>query len=263
MTQHQFKPHLGLKILYKLFSSLLDLEAGNYLLHHESKYGSFASLMKTTSEGQENTTTHHQIIVNVVLVVRTHSICTKSWRKRRYRVLCLNGVPSTWVSCSPNTRSSNKCLVCFVDMRGRTLFWEEKVNFYCWVWDVFWLIFWTRIQWWLIMLLLLQPFCFSILFYFIIIKSPRFMQVKLQTTKKRPKYFHKIKTHCETLLYVFGSIINMHSERIIYFRYVFVWMQICKSFRRVTIFRNLFLRLFVAGAKGNKKKKKKKTKAAL
>lgn len=50
MAHYQFKPHLGLGVLYKLFAELSKLEPGKYLLQHIPKHGPFVSILKECDE---------------------------------------------------------------------------------------------------------------------------------------------------------------------------------------------------------------------
>lgn len=47
-TYYNYNPNYGLGVLYKVFSSLMSLTPGNYLLHHTPEHGPFIDLMDTT-----------------------------------------------------------------------------------------------------------------------------------------------------------------------------------------------------------------------
>jgi hypothetical protein len=46
VTQHNYKPILGLGVLQKVLSELVKLNCGNYILQHLPKHESFVSVMK-------------------------------------------------------------------------------------------------------------------------------------------------------------------------------------------------------------------------
>lgn len=48
ITHYNHNPHLGIGVLYKVFSSLIRLSPGNYLLRHQMDHGPFAALLEET-----------------------------------------------------------------------------------------------------------------------------------------------------------------------------------------------------------------------
>ncbi|GJQ87364.1 hypothetical protein Trydic_g17408 [Trypoxylus dichotomus] len=54
-THYQINLHLGLGVLYKIFSRFTNLTCGDYILHHLTKDGAFVALLRETTEDDDFT----------------------------------------------------------------------------------------------------------------------------------------------------------------------------------------------------------------
>ncbi|KAF5283164.1 hypothetical protein FQR65_LT02676 [Abscondita terminalis] len=50
MQHHHYKPHERLGTLFTVFTNLMDLECGNYMIHHDNRTGAFAEVLKECTD---------------------------------------------------------------------------------------------------------------------------------------------------------------------------------------------------------------------
>ncbi|KAK4876435.1 hypothetical protein RN001_012857 [Aquatica leii] len=84
MHHHQYKPFERLGALFTVFTKLLDLECGNYMLHHNERTGAFAEVLIECINTEQN------IKLDLTKAYDSNSCCVKVHKNRAWCPIDVN-----------------------------------------------------------------------------------------------------------------------------------------------------------------------------